>query len=1136
MLIRVRGYNDGIKEYLEKGQKKDREFERDVMDERVILYGDLEITNEIIQSIDSDAERYLNVTLSFKEDEVPRDLLGKIVRDFEAFAYSAYSLDEYNFYAEAHVPRLKSYADRKSGEPIERKVHIHIVMPKLNLLTGRRTDPLGLVSDQTRFLEAFQEHTNHRYGLASPKDNRRSSFNDASEMISRYKGDVFDGSNRALKVSILEATLERGITNYDDFQVLLQAFGETRTRNSGTDQQYENVKPADAKKGVNLKEYVFSREFIELDAAGKDAALSVTMTAKYEATGNPRVTPPVMLNTLREWDEVRAREIKYLHTGSAFYKVYQNASIKEQRQILDEREARFYQPFGGRDGRGRDERDGARSASFERWREWRGVGGSNAGDRRRRGDPRTAERGRDRIGQGKESRLERRRPDAREQWATLEREHRGIIRRWTIGARNWGADRDYDAEFDRSRPPAESVDRVRSVPGRGLDGGAPGSEVLLPNTAHVHMENDGANRADALRRAGDRVGERGIDASGNVAQRDQEASREPNQPSGVAPGEGWRTVVDRMYEAYGQADRAERARLVATSAEKFKREKFGLKGGGKLPRDFDPDTAPGSLAQVKSLGNVASLQFDGPAGGQDSAARGQSIGPGQTGDRRVASTYAPSRSDYPYGFHDVQGPDYGAYDVYGEAPSATQAPRFMQAVATERSPDVLQPDAGIPVLKARPRSATGRAADSVRDQLARDLAEAKAARSQSGRSEFHEIKATLDATRLLAALSHSHGLIPSKYQVTKGRDGADRIQAGTRNLNVSDFLTKEMNLPWSEAANLMREQYRAQTGRDPANLPRGAPEQDLWNEFQMFRRSYADALRTEWTEQGKHEQARRIAIKSAFYAKRGRVADNMEMAPAQRKAAVSLARVERIEAEAVLRRQIVRERDALKAAMRRPLTEQYREFLQEQAQAGNAKALRELRRMQPTAGTSEDIGVTFGARTLRRGAVGSEPNEIIFSGPAITHQVQINGNVEYQRGGRALLVDEGRTVRMWDHDRDAIELGLRLAQQKFGTTLTLTGPAEFQAAAARVAADARMNVDFEDDALREVYQTRRAEIDAEADERRAADRERDAADQRREQARLDEQRAPERDPGAWDEHGSGQEGIDGADVPPEIDR
>jgi hypothetical protein len=36
-----------------------------------------------------------------------------------------------------------------------------------------------------------------------------------------------------------------------------------------------------------------------------------------------------------------------------------------------------------------------------------------------------------------------------------------------------------------------------------------------------------------------------------------------------------------------------------------------------------------------------------------------------------------------------------------------------------------------------------------------------------------------------------------------------------------------MNLPWSEA-QLMREKYRAQTGRDPAHAPRRTPDQSGW--------------------------------------------------------------------------------------------------------------------------------------------------------------------------------------------------------------------------------------------------------------------------------------------------------------------
>src|SRR5260370_4285955 len=104
-------------------------------------------------------------------------------------------------------------------------------------------------------------------------------------------------------------------------------------------------------------------------------------------------------------------------------------------------------------------------------------------------------------------------------------------------------------------------------------------------------------------------------------------------------GEGWRTVAERMYAAYEQADSEERARLIATSAEKFAREKFGLKGRGKLPRNFDPDTEPRSLAQVKSLGDVASLAFDGPAAGALSRGAGGLRG---SGGRPARHAYAES--------------------------------------------------------------------------------------------------------------------------------------------------------------------------------------------------------------------------------------------------------------------------------------------------------------------------------------------------------------------------------------------------------------------------------------------------------------------------------------------------------------
>ncbi|AUT76200.1 LPD7 domain-containing protein [Paraburkholderia hospita] len=975
MLIRIRGYHDGIKAYLEQGQKQDREFERDEMDERVVLAGDLTMTNDIIQSIDTTAERYINVTLSFKEDEVSREVLAEIVREFEAFAFSAYRPDEYNFYAEAHVPRLKSYADRRSGELVERKVHLHVVIPEVNLLTGRRLEPFGKVDRHHHFLEAFQEHINAKYGLASPKDNRRVHFTDASEMISRYKGDVFAPMNRELKAAILETLISRDVTRYEDFRALLTEFGDTRTRNAGSEGEFENVKVPGAAKGVNLKEFVFSREFIEFDSEGKREALNRNVGnvhAEYIEPGVPRPTPGHYLDALFEWNDTRAREIKYLNSGSRFYKDYQAASPTEQRRILDHREQRFYDAAGGLNERAR--RSGSGSGD---WRDWRWQRG------RRWHEPQPAEH------------------EVRERW-----------RKW-----KQGADHDLDARFDRSRSPSGSAHGMRSVPGRGMDGDAARRQMLLPPDALLELGNHQADRIDQLRWTGDR----------------ERAGREQLEPANASLLD---VIAARMYATWDAADDTGRARLAVTAADKFTRtggpfddrgrsgHGFGLNpafGGGQAPKDFGPDDQIRSLADIPSLNAIVSLPFE------------------------------PARRDV-----------------------ADLVERF----------------------NSRARASSGREADTVRDQFARDLVESRSVRRSRERTEFAEIRETLDASRLLAVLAHSHGLIVEKYSIGKGDDGGDRIRAGARNLNVSDFLTKEMNLFWEEAAQLLRDTYRAQTGHRPGHALRRTPERDLWQEFQQWRVAYRGGLRRAWHEQVQEERARRSAIKTAFYAACSTVVDRKDLSAMERREQLSAARVTRLEAEAALRDRVSKERDALKGAGRQPVTDQYRDFLRERAQMGDMRALRELRRMQEIRQPVRHVGderviALSGSFQASRPKVGANQNELIHHGPSITYEVRPSGEVDYRKDGVAFLVDEGHTLRLWDSEREAIEIALRFAQQKFGTTLSLSGPEAFQAAAARIAADTRMHIVFEQAELEQIRQVRLAELDAEAHERRVAQRERD---------------------------------------------
>jgi hypothetical protein len=1078
MLIRVRGYHDGIKDYLEKGQKQGREMERDEMDERVILAGDLDLTNDIIQSIDTDAERYLNVTLSFKEDEVDRELLGEIVREFEAFAFAAYRRDEYNFYAEAHVPRIKSYADRKTGEPVERKVHVHIVIPEMNLVTGRRLDPFGKVDHNERYLEAFQEHINAKYGLASPKDNRRVQFTDASEMISRYKGDVFEGANRELKASILEAVMTRDVTRYDDFRALLTEYGEMRTRNAGRGSEYENVKPTGAAKGVNLKEFVFSREFIELDATAKRDALESNVHAQYVEPGVSRDMPQIYLDSLKTWHDTRAREIKYLNSGSSFYKTYQAASPTEQRRILDHREQRFYDATGGFNERTRERRQQLHDR-FGHWRDWSRLGAAGAGGRaRERGAGREPER----AGQ------------SQQWWNELERAHREITGRWRAGA-----DHDFDARFDRSGAPSQSAHRVHGMPSRGVDGDAARRQVLLPPDALLELGNQQAERIDALRWSGDREragreqlgisvprprwregAGRDFERGGSYDEREGrwQSSGARDAVDGSDSEPEWKVMVDRMFVAWDQADEAGRTRLTRTGAEKFmraggpfgSREPFGL-SGGRLPAGFGPREEIRSLADVQSFDAIESLPFE------------------------IRPTDTPPTTD---------------------------------AASVD--------------FNARARASTGRPADTVRDQFARDLSEARTARRARERDEFTEIRATLDAGRLLAALAHSHGLIVEKYSIGKGADGSDRIHSGSRNLNVSDFLTKEMNLSWEDAAQLLRETYRAQTGRDPEHAPRRTPELDLWGEFQQWRSAYRDELRRAWDAHADHEAGRRKAVKSEFYSARSALVDRMDLSGAQRREQLSAARVARLEAEAALRVQIAKERDALKGAASRPLTEQYRDFLQERTQKGDERALRELRRMQQirlrTKRADDERAVIFStpSRAVERPAA-HDRNEIIYAGPSITYEVRASGEVDYRKDGVAFLVDEGRTLRLWDSEREAIEIALRFAQQKFGSTLSLSGPDDFQSAAARVAADTRMRIVFEQPELESIRQVRVAELAAEALERRAAQRERETweRDELRDAVRHPPPPTPE-DPSNPDQDAASPADPDAPDSGPDIDR
>jgi SLT domain-containing protein len=343
MLIRISGGIGGIREYLETGRKKGRDFSRDDLDERVVLSGNLVLVDKIINAIKGKGEKYLHITLSFKEDHVDSDTLRFVAKAFEHFAMSAYRQDEYAFYAEAHLPRVKSYPNRANGNLVERKPHIHVVIPKINLLTQRHLDPFGLVLRQVQYLEAFQEDVNLRFGFASPRDNPRIELVDKSDMIGRYKGDTFAAANREFKSVLLDEILAREIRSLNDLEALLAGRGEVRRRNSGTDHEYLNVKLDGEEKGINLKEHVFSSGFLDLPLDRKIAQLQETKDGYIDST-SPLSTDPAWEQLLAEWKERRSRELKYISSGRRKeYALYNEMSENDKLVYLLAKEREFYE-------------------------------------------------------------------------------------------------------------------------------------------------------------------------------------------------------------------------------------------------------------------------------------------------------------------------------------------------------------------------------------------------------------------------------------------------------------------------------------------------------------------------------------------------------------------------------------------------------------------------------------------------------------------------------------------------------------------------------------------------------------------------------------------------------------------------
>jgi hypothetical protein len=328
--IRVRGNYEGIVFYLKSGIKSGRTQGRDELDERIPLKGDIDLLDEIINTISSQRKKYTHITISFKEDDVTPAMMRKAVDYYEKHIFRAFRSDEYYLYAEAHMPKRNSLLT-ESGDLKYNKPHIHIVVPNVNLKTGKSLNPWGgIYMHHERFHNAIQEGVSMITGSVSPSQSRRPNFDMRSTIYEKDKDDVFAGNNVTLKQSILDKIINDGVSSIEALREVLLTFGESKTVNRGKNNEYEAVKPVGEQKFTHLRHFVFSKDFLKLTGTQKKQFLCSEEDERFLSLGDPQSVPEEIEKNLIEWHHLRSKQIKYIdkNVPTAYKMLEKNEKIE----------------------------------------------------------------------------------------------------------------------------------------------------------------------------------------------------------------------------------------------------------------------------------------------------------------------------------------------------------------------------------------------------------------------------------------------------------------------------------------------------------------------------------------------------------------------------------------------------------------------------------------------------------------------------------------------------------------------------------------------------------------------------------------------------------------------------------------
>ena len=271
-------------------------------------------------------------------------------------------------------------------------------------------------------------------------------------------------------------------------------------------------------------------------------------------------------------------------------------------------------------------------------------------------------------------------------------------------------------------------------------------------------------------------------------------------------------------------------------------------------------------------------------------------------------------------------------------------------------------------------------------------------------------------------------------------------------------------MSFKEAAPILRAVYAEQKGLEKIE-PRRKPDKALWEAFKAYDQGQQKQRKLDWAIQRENEKQRRASIRENYQTERRKLKEDWYPFAGERKAALSLARMDRVARDMTLNEAIQAERQALKDRYGKPYQTRYESFVLNEAARGDASALDTLHRQRQNDPHRPAVN-SFRSQKPEAKAAQAETKETAALFRNLTHETDWEGTVTYfadKTKKKTLVVDRAEQVQVEDSkNKKAVEIGLRLAVQKFGMDLKVEGTEEFKKQTVMAALKMGLQVTFDD--------------------------------------------------------------------------